>query len=188
MIQALRWFKLLFCENNFTFEVICAEEHVVLHYSSQHCEIPKHKNTLFSYFMRILHPYQCAIITIWNTQNLYRHILLAPTANGSYELLTLGWAIGSCGFSLPWRKLLIVELSAASRSSSSSLMMHSGMWTYSIGMSSSSSAKLFTYLILLLNFELINGFVMARNVLMNHDGWTMMKDFKFFLSLLSIIW
>lgn len=33
-------------------------------------------------------------------------------------------------------------------------MMHSGIWTYSIGMSSSSSAKLFTYLILLLNFEL----------------------------------
>jgi len=35
-------------------------------------------------------------------------------------------------------------------------MMHSGMWMYSIGMSSSSSAKLFTYFILLLNFELEN--------------------------------
>lgn len=89
---------------SFTFEVICVEEHVVLHYSSQHCEMPKHKNTLFSYFMRLLHPHQCAIITIWNTQNLHRHILLAPTANGSYELLTLGWALKHI-----FKKLIIIN-------------------------------------------------------------------------------
>lgn len=30
---------------------------------------------------------------------------------------------------------------------------------------------------------LMNGLVMARMVLINHDGWRIMKDFKFFLSL-----
>lgn len=67
-------------------------------------------------------------------------------------------------------------------------MMLSGMWMQSMGISPLSSDKLDTYLILLLNFELIKGRVTARIVLMNQDGWTMMNDFKFLRNRLSIIW
>lgn len=35
---------------------------------------------------------------------------------------------------------------------------------------------------------LMKGLVMARTVLINHDGCRIMKDFRFFRSLLSIIW
>lgn len=95
-------------------------------------------------------------------------------------------------------------------------LMHSGMPTYSMGTSSASSAKLKTYLIFWLNFELgkktqpiisiflthktdisiqgtffwrvfenylINGLVTARRVRINHEGWTMIRDFRFFRNL-----
>ena len=101
--------------------------------------------------------------------------------------------------------------------------MHSGIPTYSMGTSSASSAKLKTYLIFWLNFELwkeikiitlifltnrtdkkfiqgvcgvffksqflfsenylINGLVTARSVLINQEGCTMIRDFRFFRNL-----
>lgn len=70
----------------------------------------------------------------------------------------------------------------------SMLTILSGMCTYSIGIISRSSANVLTYCILLLNLELIKGRVTARIVLINHDGWTIMNDFKFFLNRRSIIW
>lgn len=52
----------------------------------------------------------------------------------------------------------------------SMLMMLSGMWMQSMGIRPLSSDKLVTYLILLLNLELIKGRVTAKIVLMNQDG------------------
>lgn len=90
-------------------------------------------------------------------------------------------------------------------------LIQSGMDTYSIGTSSASSVRLYTYLIFWLNLELqkeagqhyprgtdtvflniiamtsntnlIKGFVSANRVRINQEGWTMIKDFKFFLNL-----
>ena len=91
--------------------------------------------------------------------------------------------------------------------------MHSGIDTYSMGTSTARSVRLKTYLIFWVNLELrkhsrdvkyvsdnseveltlavikhlsaylINGLVMARRVRMNQDGWTMIKDLRFFLNL-----
>lgn len=85
------------------------------------------------------------------------------------------------------------------------------MDTYSIGTSSARSVKLYTYLIFWLNLELwrkaenvnlnvtqenlyysndlkhynylMKGFVIASRVRINQEGWTIIRDFKFFLNL-----
>lgn len=91
---------------------------------------------------------------------------------------------GSCFPLSSWSTLFCLFLNF----SSSYCLMHSGMPTYSMGTSSASSAKLKTYLIFWLNFELINGRVTARSVRINQEGCTMIRDLRFFLNRLSICW
>lgn len=73
----------------------------------------------------------------------------------------------SYGFSFSFMSMLTLLLKDFS---SSYLMMLSGMWMQSMGIRPLSSDKLVTYLILLLNLELIKGRVTAKIVLMNQDG------------------